>query len=85
MTPDRATELLAMIAVRDAQDSFERAVGWAVLVMHVEVAGSRTLYGSFAEPAAALAWAADFERGLNCEDEDGFRCLVLPIMPVPDA
>ena len=39
-------------------------------------------YGPFAEPAAALAWADDFEQGLNSEGEDGFRCTVRALMPV---
>jgi hypothetical protein len=80
VTPEN--QLLALIAARDAQDSFSRAIGWTVAVTHADdLAGDLTLYGTFSEPAAALAWAADFEAGLNTEGEEGFRCLVLPLMP----
>ena len=82
MTPEqRAADILGFLAVRDAQDSFERATGWAVLCAHNESPEVRTLYGPFAQPAAALEWAAGLERDLNTEGEEGFRCLVLPIMP----
>ena len=74
-------DVLGLLAARDARDSFERATGWAVLCAHDESPEMRTLYGPFAEPAAALEWAAEFERGLNTDGEEGFRCLVLPIMP----
>ena len=81
MTPERARAVLDLLAARDTQDSFERATGWAVLCAHDESPEMRTLYGPFAEPAAALEWAAGLERDLNTEGEEGFRCLVLPIMP----
>ena len=81
MTPERARAVLDLLAARDAQDSFRRATGWAVLCAHIESPEMRTLYGPFAQPAAALAWAAGLKRDLNTEGEEGFRCLVLPIMP----
>jgi hypothetical protein len=79
---DAATKLLALLAVRDAQDSFERAIGWTVRVGHEDDDGRfSVLHGTFSEPAAALEWAQTFEAGLNEDGEDGFRCTVLPIMP----
>lgn len=76
-----AKDLLDLIALRDAKDSLTRAIGWTVLVTHVEFPETRTLYGHFEEPAAAFEWAADFEQGLNQEGETGFRCVVMPVMP----
>lgn len=75
--------LLAMIAERDAQEAFSRALCWGILVTHTDapevVLG---LYGLYNEPAAALEHAAGQERELNIGEEDGFRCQVHPIMPV---
>jgi hypothetical protein len=77
-------KLLALLAVRDARDELERAVGWIVQVRHEDA--PETLLGTFgpwSEPAGALTWAAAHEAELNEEPgEEGFRCLVLPIMPV---
>lgn len=76
-------QLLAMLAVRDARDTLERAVGWVVQVTHEDgLGGVLGLYGTFCEPAAALEYAATQEGELNEGEEDGFRCQVHPIMPV---
>lgn len=76
-------QLIALIEAREAQEAFSRAAGWVLLVTHVDtperVLG---LYGPFSEPAAAMAYAAEQERGLNTDDDGGFRCRVHPIMPV---
>lgn len=75
-------QILALIAARDAQDAFCRAIGWTVLVTHVDApADVLGLYGAFSEPAAALEAAARQESELNTDGEEGFRCHVHPIMP----
>lgn len=83
MTADQARKLLAVVEEREASEAFSRAIGWTVLVSHMD-APERLLgvYGSFAEPAAALEYAATQEGELNEGEETGFRCQVHPIMPV---
>ena len=74
--------LLRHIQTIDEIDSMERAIAWTVAVQHVDDEPRvHLLYGAFTEPAAALAWAQEFENGLNEEGEEGFRCRVRPIMP----
>lgn len=75
-------KLLALLTVRDARDTLERAIFWTVSCSHIDSEGVRTLYGAFTEPSGALAHAAGLEAELNVEGEEGFRCVVLPIMPV---
>jgi hypothetical protein len=58
-------DLLGLLAARDARDSFERATGWAVLCAHDESPEMRTLYGPFAEPAAALIALTEWETSLE--------------------
>jgi hypothetical protein len=79
-----ANDLLNMIALRDAEDSLTRAVGWTVAVSHVESPEMLTLYGNFSDPAPALVWAHEFAAGLNVEGETGFRCVPTPILPAGD-
>lgn len=75
--------VMGMIAERETQEAFSRAIGWGVLVTHAdEPAVVLGLYGGFTEPAAALAHASGQEAELNQEGEEGFRCHVHPIMPV---
>lgn len=82
MTADQARRLLAVVEERDASEAFSRAIGWGVIVTHLDapevVLG---LYGGFTEPAAALAHAAMQETELNEGEETGFRCQVQAIMP----
>jgi hypothetical protein len=75
-------ELLARIAGGDARDELECALGWTVVVRHEDMPENILgLYG-FQEPAAAMSWASANQAELNEEPgEDGFRCVVLPIMP----
>lgn len=78
MTPQ---DLFDLIVLRDAEDSLTRAIGWTVCVYHVETEITRTYYGFFEQPAAAMEWAVDFAAGLNIEEETGFRCDAVPVMP----
>jgi hypothetical protein len=80
-----ARDLYELIALRDAQDSLTRAIGWTVLVYHVDFPERITLYGYFPDPAPAMVWATRYEPGLNEEGETGFRCVPVPIMPAGES
>ena len=83
MTPQEMA--LALIIARDAEESLERATGWVTFVRHVDHPDfPPTIWGSFAEPAAALEFAAKREAELNVEGEQGFRVVPLPILPTGD-
>lgn len=75
-------KLLALIAIRDAQDTLERATGWCVLVTHQVHREILSVYGPWETPAAALEAAQDLEQGLNeTPEESGFRTTVHALMP----
>ena len=80
---DAARKVLELLAVRDAQDAFSRATGWVVVCAHDDhPVDTRVLLGPFTEPSAALAYAYMQEREMREEGDLGWRCTVLPIMPV---
>ena len=80
---DAARKVLELLAVRDARDSLERASAWVVVTAHDEHPdATRVLLGPFTEPSAALAYAYMQEREMREEGDLGWRCTVLPIMPV---
>jgi hypothetical protein len=76
-----ARDLLALIALRDAQENLTRAIGWTVAVHHVDFPELEPiLYGNFSDAAPALCWAHKTEGEMRVDD-DGFRCRVLPLLP----
>lgn len=83
MTPDAAERVLALIALREAQEELRHSGGWAVAVTHENgLGGVLTLWGPYSEPAAALELAATVESELNIDGEEGFRCHVCPLRSV---
>jgi hypothetical protein len=81
MTPSE--KALALILAREAEEAWERAVGWVAFVRHRDHPNfPPTVWGTFEEAPAALEFAASREAELNVEGETGFRIDVLPVLPL---
>lgn len=80
--PQPLDRLIADIAARDAENDFERAIGWVVSTCHPNHrSATETLTGLFTEPSAALTYAAQHEAEMR-EDDSRWTCTVLPVLPV---
>ena len=72
-----------MAELRAGNEALEldEAIGWTV-VSRDDESGTETHFGFYAEPAAALEWAAEHEKDVNRgnpEGEPGWTARVVPI------
>lgn len=75
--------LLDRLESQDAMDDLNRAIGWTVRCRDLEFTRD-TFYGFFADPIAAMNYAAELKKDLErdlAKDEPGWECTPFPILP----